>query len=64
MISDNGLQFSVDAFSQHSQMIMDLRTYITSSPQFPQSNGEVEHAVKTVKALLKKYDDRKRKIII
>ena len=38
-------------------MIMDL--LITSSPQFPQSNGEAEHAVKTVKAPLKICDDRK-----
>ena len=36
---------------------MDL--LIPSSPQFPQSNGEAEHAVKTVKAPLKICDDRK-----
>ena len=45
-------------FSPHSQMIMDLLICITSSPRFPQSNGEAEHAIKTVKALLKKCDDR------
>ena len=33
--------------------------HITSGPWFPQSNGEVECAVKTVKALLKKCEGRK-----
>ena len=56
VMSDNGPQFSADVFSTFSN---DYGfTHITSSPRFPQSNGETEHAVKTVKALLKKCDDR------
>ena len=56
-MSDNGLQFSADFFSTFSNGY--VFTHITSSPRFPQSNGEAEHAVKIVKALLKKCDDRK-----
>ena len=57
IMTDNGLQFSAHVFST---FLNDYGfTHITSSPWFPQSNGEAEHAVKTVKALLKKYDYRK-----
>ena len=48
VMSDNGPQFSADVFSTFSN---DYGfTHITKSPQFPQSNGEAERAVKTVKA--------------
>ena len=57
VMSDNSPQFLADVFSTFSN---DYGfTHITSSPQFPQSNGEAEYTVKTVKALLKKCDDRK-----
>ena len=50
-------QFSTDVLSTFSN---DYRfSHITSSPQFPQFNGEAECAVKTVKGLQKKCDDRK-----
>ena len=44
--SDNGPQFASKAF-QH----------ITSSPKYPQSNGEAERMVKTIKEMLKKAED-------
>ena len=56
-MSDKSPQFSADVFSTFSNNYGF--THITSSPQFPQSNGEAEHTVKTVKALLKICDDRK-----
>ena len=55
LISDNGPQFSGQAFT------LFAATYgfrhITSSPRFPQSNGEAERAVQTVKSFLKKASD-------
>jgi len=54
-VSDNGPQYSSEEFSElmreyHCQ-------HITSSPLYPQSNGEAERAVKTIKGLLKKEGD-------
>ena len=55
VMSDNGPQYSCDAFSEF------VREYqfrhLTSSPLYPQSNGEAERAVKTIKGLLKKESD-------
>ena len=50
--SDNGPQFVGEAFNQFLGKWRIEHT--TSSPRYPQSNGEVERAVQTVKALLKK----------
>ena len=55
VVSDNGPQFSAEAYAKFARDYQFKHT--TSSPLYPQSNGEVEHAVKTVKALLKKDSD-------
>lgn len=55
VMSDNGPQYSSQEYAEFA------RTYqfkhITSSPHYPQSNGEAERAVGTVKSLLKKNMD-------
>lgn len=53
--SDNGPQFSSDLFSQFAKEW--TFEHITSSPRFPQSSGEAERAVGTVKRLLQKEPD-------
>ncbi|XP_077547704.1 uncharacterized protein LOC144159926 [Haemaphysalis longicornis] len=53
--SDNGPQFSSKDFSTFSQACGFK--HVTSSPQFPQSNGEMERMVWTVKDLLLEADD-------
>lgn len=52
LMSDNGPQFSGQAFTNFAASY-GFRL-ITSSLRFPQSNGEAERAVQTVKNLLKK----------
>jgi len=55
VISDNGPQYDSEAYATFAK---DYQFHhITSSPYFPQSNGEAERAVGTVKNLLKKSDD-------
>ena len=53
--SDNGPQYSSEEFSRF------MRRYgvqhLTSSPRYPQSNGQAERTVQTVKRLLKKSED-------
>jgi transposase InsO family protein len=54
LYSDNGSQFSSKEFSD---FVKDWGiVHITSSPKFPQSNGEAENAVKTVKKILTQQD--------
>eukprot|EP00794_Sanderia_malayensis_P006690 gene6690-7446_t len=53
--SDNGPQYSASSFSKFSEEWGF--THLTSSPRYPQSNGEPEWAVQTVKNLLKKSGD-------
>ena len=55
VVSDNGPQFSSREFSQFASTY--CFDHLTSSPYFPQSNGEAERAVRTIKQLLKKADD-------
>ena len=55
VISDNGPQYSSLEYKKFTEEYGFLHT--TSSPKFPQSNGEAERAVKTVKVLLKKSED-------
>ena len=52
IVSDNGLQFIADNFKRFADK-WDI-THVTSSPKFPQSNGEAERAVQTVKGLMNK----------
>ncbi len=53
--SDNGPQYASQEFSSFA------RTYgfenITSSPRYPQSNGQAERTIQTVKNMLKKSSD-------
>ena len=55
MFTDNGPQYSSREFSKFAENYGFIHT--TSSPRFPQSNGEAERGVQTVKNLLKKSDD-------
>ena len=50
--SDNGLPFNSNEFSAFAAMYEF--EHITSSPEYPQSNGKVENVVKTSKNLMKK----------
>ena len=53
--SDNGPQYDSAEFS-HFAKEWGFK-HVTSSPRFPQSNGEVERRVRTVKSLLQKAED-------
>ena len=55
VMSDNGPQYSSIEFSKFAKAYQFVHS--TSSPKFPQSNGEAERAVRTIKRLLKKADD-------
>ena len=55
VMSDNGPQFSSIEFSKFAKAYQFVHS--TSSPKFPQSNGEAERAVRTIKGLLKKAED-------
>ena len=50
--SDNGPQFSSADFARFSNSFEFQ--HLTSSPKFPQSNGQVERMVKTVKEMMQK----------
>jgi len=53
--SDNGPQYSSREFAKFASSYEF--NHITSSPRFPQSNGQVERMVQTVKKMLKRSED-------
>ena len=55
VVSDNGPQYSSEAYAALARQFQF--EHVTSSPHYPQSNGEAERAVQTVKNLLKKDGD-------
>ena len=62
VISDNGPQFSAATFRQFAMNYGFV--HVTSSPRYPQSNGEAERAVRTMKGLLKRNDDQHIAIMV
>ena len=55
VISDNGPQYSSLEYAHFAAEYGFIHT--TSSPKYPQSNGEAERAVQTIKQLLRKSED-------
>ena len=53
--ANNGPQYSTESYAKFAQEYGF--EHLTSSPRYPQSNGVVERAVRTVKGLLKKAED-------
>nr|KAG5701917.1 hypothetical protein BaRGS_014982 [Batillaria attramentaria] len=54
VVSDNGTQFSSAAFQEFAEK-WDFR-HVTSSPTYPQSNGQAESGVKIAKSILNQED--------
>lgn len=52
VVSDNGPQYNSAEFARFANQLNF--EHVPSSPRYPQSNGKVENAVKTVKRLFKK----------
>ena len=58
MYTDNGPPYNSEKFKDFAEKYGF--EHITSSPRYPQSNGKVENAVNTAKALLKKAIDSRQ----
>ena len=52
VISDNGLEFTVNTFNFLKQW--DFK-HVTSNPHYPKSNGQIERAIQTIKKSIKKH---------
>ena len=55
MVSDNGLQYSPQEFTDFARQYNFC--HLTSSLLYPQSNGQAKRGVQTEKAQLKEADD-------
>lgn len=55
LVTDNGPQFSATEFKNFAQHYGFQ--HITTSPRYPQANGEIERMVKTIKSFVKKSAD-------
>lgn len=55
VFSDNGPQHDLQELAQFSRQYNF--THVTSSPYFPQSNGQAERTVQIMKKILKDSDD-------
>ena len=54
VVSDNGPQFCAETYKRFAEEYGFK--HVTSSPYYPQGNGETERAVGTVKRLLEEKD--------
>ena len=61
-ISDNGPQYASSVFRAFSNNYGFVHT--TTSPHYPQSNGETERAVQTIECLLKKAQGKPYKALL